>query len=171
LPSGSGGAFCFAAAKAAPVTRPSRKEYHMPFAHGKNAYLRMEDSTASYVFTADISSISDNWTRDNPQTTTMGKQMHTRIAGLQDYAITVAYVWNSDTVTASAVNTFLDNQFAASGNTCINYAPGGSITGCPLYSACMLISQHDRTAPVNGVVAGTFTLQNSSASVIAGSCA
>ena len=143
----------------------------MPFVHGKNAYLRMEDASASYVFTADLSSISDNWTRDNPQTTTMGKLMHTRVAGLHDYSITVAYVWNSDTTTASAVAQFIDAEMAGSSNTCINYAPGGSITGCPLYTACMLISQHDKTAPVNGVVAGTFTLQTSSGSVIAGSCA
>ena len=143
----------------------------MPFSHGKNAYLRMAGVSGSYVFNGDMTNISDSWTRDNPQTTTMGRQMHTRVAGLQDYAITVAYVWNSDTVTASAVNAFLDNQFAASTNTCVNYAPGGSVSGSPLYTACMLISQHDRTAPVNGVVAGTFTLQNSSGSVTAGSCA
>jgi hypothetical protein len=140
----------------------------MPFAHGRNSYLRLEGATGCYVFNGDVTSISDSWTRDNPQTTTMGKLMHTRIAGVQDYSLTVAYIWNSDTATASALPTFLDAELAASSNTCVIFAPGGSITGCPMYTACMLVSQHDKTAPVNGVVAGTFTLQNSTASVVAG---
>ena len=141
----------------------------MPFRHGKDAYLRLEGSaTGSFVFTADLTSISDSWTRDNPQTTTMGKLMHTRIAGLQDYSVTVAYIWNSDTTTASAVAQFIDVEMAASSHTCMVYCPGGSISGCPMYTACMLVSQHDKTAPVDGVIAGTFTLQNAVASVIAG---
>ena len=142
----------------------------MPFSHGRNAYLDMEDSTGSFIFNGDLTSISDSWTRDNPQTTTMGKLMHQRISGLQDYSITVAYIWNGDTATASAVGAFIDAQLVGSATTRVRYAPAGSITGCPLYTASMLVSQHDKTAPVNGVVAGTFTLQNATASVIAGSC-
>ena len=140
----------------------------MPYSHGRNAYLRLSGTTGSYVFSGDATNISDSWTRDNPQTTTMGRVMHTRIAGLQDYSLTVAYIWDSDHDAASALPSFLDAELGAETNTCIVWCPGGSVSGCPMYTACMLVSQHDKTAPVNGVVAGTFTLQNSSASVTAG---
>ena len=143
----------------------------MPFSHGRLAVFTLEDTAAaSYGVSPDLTSIAHSWTRDNPLTTTMGKDTNTRIAGIRDYSISLAYIWNGDAGSASALPQILDALLAASGVTQIRYAPGGSISGCPLYTACMLVSQHDHTAPVNGVVAGTGTLQIASGSLTTGSC-
>ena len=143
----------------------------MPFSHGRLAVFTLEDTAAvSYGVSPDLTSIAHSWTRDNPMTTTMGKDTNTRIAGIRDYSVNLAYIWNGDANAGSSLAQILDGLLAASGVSQIRYAPGGSITGCPLYTACMLVSQHDHTAPVNGVVAGTATLQIASGSFITGSC-
>ena len=142
----------------------------MPFVHGRNAAFFMEVAGASYGVAPDLTSIAHSHTRDNPMTTTMGKDTNQRIAGIRDYSINLAYIWNGDTDSASGLPQLLDNLLAGSAITLIRYAPAGSVTGCPLYTACMLVSQHDHTAGVNAPVAGTATLQIASGSLTTGSC-
>lgn len=138
-------------------------------AHGRNAQLFVTDTggTCRNV-SGDMNNIVLTWTRDNPDATTLTFDSHQRIPGLRDATLTGAYVWNgAETTGAPQV---MDNLLAASANTLIQFCPAGSISGCPLYTACMLINSHAITAPVNGVVAGTFAFALASGSVTSGSC-
>lgn len=139
-------------------------------AHGRNAKLLLwEPSGSIRDISGDLNSVVLTWTRDNPDVTTFGNDSHQRIAGLRDATLTGAYVWNA--CETCGVPQVLDIVLAASAIVQIQYAPGGSITGCPNYTACMLPNSHSHTAGVNAPVVGTFAFQLASGSVTAGSCA
>lgn len=136
--------------------------------HGRLAVLYVDDATgACQNVSGDLNSIVLTRTRDNPDTTTLGQVEHQRIGGLLDATLTGAYVWNG-TETTGAPQVF-DGLLGASLPTRIQYAPGGSISGCPLYTASMLINSHAHTAGVNAPVVGTFAFQMASGSLISGS--
>ena len=143
----------------------------MPFVHGKNAILIVEDSlSASYNVRADTTSIVLNFTRDNPVVTTMGNDTQQRISGIRDVTLNGAYIWNGDANSGSAAPQILDSLMSASNIGVVKFAPAGSITGCPLYTACMLINSHQVNSPVGGAVVGTFTFEIASGSLTTGSC-
>lgn len=144
----------------------------MPFVHGKNAFLEIDDvAGAAFKIQPDLSQITLAWSRDNPITTTFGQNTQQRLAGIRDVALNGTGVWNGDHAGASAAAAIFDGLMAASIPTLVKFAPGGSISGCPLYTACMLISSHETSAPVNGVVTNTFAFQIASGSLTTGSCA
>jgi hypothetical protein len=138
-------------------------------AHGRNAQLFVTDNfgTCRNV-SGDLNNIVLTWLRDNPDATTMTYDSHQRIPGLRDATLTGAYVWNGAETTA--VPQVLDGLLTGSANALVQFAPAGSITGCPLYTACMLVNSHAITAPVNGVVAGTYAFALASGSLTSGSC-
>ena len=141
----------------------------MPFVHGKNSLLIVEDGTnASRNIQADMTSIVLNWTRDNPVVTTMGNDTNQRIAGLRDVTLNGAYIYNG--IETTGAPQILDSLLAASNIGVVKFAPAGSVTGCPLYTACMLINSHQVNSPVGGAVVGTFTFEIASGSLTTGSC-
>ncbi len=130
----------------------------MPFVHGKNAKLYLWDSTsACRDISGDMNSLTVSWTRDNIETTTMGKDSKQRLSGIKDFSIQYAGLHNAET--ASGIVTVLENMASTSAINLVRAHPGGSITGCIVYNACMLMSAYDHNAPVNGPVAVTFTMQ------------
>lgn len=140
------------------------------YVHGKNALLQAEVGGTNYNISGDMNNIVLAQSKDNPETTTFGDNSKQRVAGLNDATITGAYVWNGDTSTASATPQLLDDLMGSSAIALLKFAPAGSVSGCPLYTACMVIQAHEVTAPVAGVVAGTFGFQLASGSVTTGSC-
>ena len=141
----------------------------MPFVHGTNSVLFLWDSggTCRNV-SGDLNNIALSWTRDNPDTTTFGKTTVQRIGGLQDATLTGAGLFN--TAETTSINAILEALMAASAtNTLVNWVPGACLSGCPMYSACMLLSAFDVTAPVNGPAAISYTFQIASGSVTSGS--
>ncbi len=142
------------------------------FSHGRNAKLYVDnaDAAACTNVSGDLNSIVLTFTRDNPDVTTLGQDTHQRIAGLRDFALTGAYVWNAAETAGSGMPQILDALLVASMVTRIQYAPAGSITGCPLYTACMLVNSHTHTAGVNAPVVGTWAMHIASGSLTTGSC-
>ena len=138
----------------------------MPQAHGRNATVFVWDSAgACQNLSGDHNNISLTWPRDNPQRTTFGKDTHQRMSGIRDATLTGAGIWNTG---SGSIDALLSAIMAASLNTLVHYAPGGSITGCPLYSACYLLSQYQITGPLNGPVGVSYTFQIASGSVTVG---
>lgn len=136
----------------------------MSFIHGKNALITAHDSAGTQRdLSGDTNSATWTWSRDNPDTTTFGKDSIQRIAGLRDATLNFAGIWNSGTGVVDAV---LSGIMAASLNTLVRYAPA-NVSGCPLFAACMLLQSYEVSAPVNGVVAFTGAFQLSSGSVSA----
>lgn len=141
----------------------------MAQAHGRNAKLFVWDSAGTCRdLSGDHNNVTLDWTRDNPQVTTLGDDTHQRLAGIRDATLTGAIVWNSGT---GAVDSVLSALMSASTITLVHFAPGASSTGCPLYSGCMLISALNVNSPVNGPVAANFTMQIASGSVTVGTVA
>ena len=137
--------------------------------HGRNSLLIVEDGgNASRNVSGDMNNIVLTWSRDNPVTTTMGNDTQQRISGMRDAVLTGAYIYNGQETTG--VPQVMDTLLAASNITVVKFAPAGSVTGCPLYTACMLINNHQVSAPVGGAVTGTFGFEIASGSLTSGSC-
>lgn len=136
----------------------------MPQAHGRNALVVLYDNAgASRDLSGDHNTTTLTWSRDNPETTTYGKDTTQRIAGLRDATLTGAGIWNTG---ASALDSILAGIMAGSGNTLVRFAPVG-VTGCPLYTGCMTLNSYEITPPVNGAVAFSYSLQMASGSISA----
>jgi len=139
----------------------------MPYVHGRNAKLYIYDSTsACRDVSGDLNSITVSWTRDNIETTTMGKDSKQRLSGIKDFSIQFAGLHNAET--ASGVVTLLENMGSTSAINLIKCYPGASTSGCLLYTACMLLSAFDHNSPVNGPVAVSGTLQLAAGSPTSG---
>lgn len=135
----------------------------MPFVHGKNAKLWLWDTTsACRDISGDMNSLTVSWTRDNVETTTMGKDSKQRMSGIKDFSIQYAGLHNAET--ASGIVTLLENMASTSAINLVKANPGGSTAGSISYTACVLMSAFDHNAPVNGPVAVSFTLQLASGS-------
>ena len=140
------------------------------FIHGLNGTIIVYDSGGSpRNVSGDINSVTLSWTRDNPETTTLGKVNVQRITGIRDATMSGAGIWNADN--ASGTDDIFSTLMGASNvHTLIQWAPAGCIvSGCPIYSGCFQISQYEITGPVNGPVAYNWTFQLSSGSITAGS--
>lgn len=146
----------------------------MPFVSGRNAYLSACDIYgASFVISTEMNTITLSRSKSNPSYQVFGASNTGRVSGgIADATLNGAFVWNSDSAGASAVHQLLEEAFSGSWVMPLRFAPGGSVSGCPLYSACMLLSSLELTTPVDGVVAGTFAFENAASSgITTGSCA
>jgi len=142
----------------------------MPFVHGKNSVIYVWDAGGTCRnMSGDKNSVTLSWNRNNPETTTFGKVATQRIAGLHDGVLSGAGIWNSDA--SSGIDAIFSGIMAASIPTLVQYAPGGSVSGCRLYSACYQMSKYDVVGPVNGVVAVNWEFQLASGSITVGSVA
>lgn len=138
----------------------------MPFAHARNGKLFAWDSSGTCRdISGDLNNITLAWNRDNPETTTLGKDTIQRMAGLRDVTLTGAAVWNSDS--GSGAWDVLDDLMSGSIVTLLKYVPGASITGCPMLTGCFLISALGLAGPVNAPTGLTFSFQIASGSLSA----
>ena len=136
----------------------------MPFVHGKNTVIWVWDTGGTCRnLSGDKNSVTMSWNKSNPETTTFGKIATQRIAGLYDVVLSGAGIFNTDASTG--INTVLAAIMAASTNTLVNLLPAGSVTGCPLYSACYQLSKYEIVGPVNGVTAVNWEFQLASGSL------
>jgi len=132
--------------------------------HGTNTVFHIVASVGSLNISGDLNNVTLKWDKNNPDVTTFGDNTIQRISGLRDYSVDFAGIFNSG---ASTVNSFLVADMNASINTIFTFAPGGSISGSPIYSGCALISSYSITNPVNGPAAISFTLQAAAGSLTA----
>lgn len=138
----------------------------MPFIHGKNSAIAIWDSSgASQLVQGDLNSISFSWTRDNPETTTMGKETKQRIAGIRDAKISFAGIWNASAVLG--IDTVISALMTASTNTLIKYYPAGVTTGCGFYTGCFLVSEYSLQSTLSGAVSVTGAFDMAAGSMTA----
>lgn len=137
----------------------------MPVFHGKNGKIFVQDIAGSLRdISGDLNNVTLSWTRDNPTTTTFGMDSESRIAGVRDAQLSLAGVYSpSANVSAASV---LQELMTGSAVTLIKWAPGGSISGSPFYTACFLLSQFEAQGPQNGPggISATFQLASGSLS-------
>ena len=129
---------------------------------GNGAILQAFTSSGSLDISGDFNNITLNLDKNNPETTTFGKTTAQRISGIKDIGIDFAGFWNTG---ASTAFSWLLVDWAASTNTVLRFAPGGSVSGCPVFTGSFLLSKLNIPTPHNGPVAMSFSAQHAAGSL------
>lgn len=131
--------------------------------HGTNTTLVIWDSAgASQNVSGDLNSVDLDWSRDNPNSTTFGQNTTQRIAGIRDYTLSVAAIFNNG---ASSAASAISQAIAGSYNVLFKWYPVPLTTGCEFWTGCALPSSYKESANLSGPVAVSFTLQAGSGSL------
>jgi hypothetical protein len=134
---------------------------------GSKAVLFLDDQAGTCRnISGDLNNIGFNRSVNLPETTTFGDNAVQReITGLMDAGLDCTAIWNTGAI--PLITDMLENLYAASAHTRMQFAPAGSTTGSPLYTACVRMTTLNVTTPVDNLVTATFNLVLASGSVIA----
>jgi hypothetical protein len=137
----------------------------MPRVHGSKAVLWIDDQGGTCRnLSGDFNSITFNRSKNEPETTTFGDtSVQREILGLRDASIDVTAIFSSGSLTEPAG--LLDEMYAGSLHSRIQYLPAGSITGSPIYTASMRLTSLAVNQPVDNLVTANFSLALAAGSV------
>lgn len=133
--------------------------------HGSKAVLWIDDQGGTCRnMSGDHNSITFNRSKNNPETTTFGdRSVQREVDGLLDAGLDVTAIWSSGS--ATEVTGLLDEMWAGSLHSRIQYMPAGSVAGCPIYTACMRLSTLAVNQPVDNLVTQNYSLALAAGSV------
>lgn len=138
----------------------------MPKRHGRNAsiYLDLADTSTSTAFSGDTNSISFSWTRDAPEVTSFGDNTQQFLEdGLLNWELTVDGYVNAPDGTAS--NAF--DLHLSDGATRVIFGYAGSDSGCPMFTACAVMTEFSTENAVDAAITFSMTLQARAGSMTA----
>jgi len=126
----------------------------MAFVHGKDSVFKLDNSGGSLT---DISSYVNNVdfpeTSDVSETTTLGADNKTYIAGLKDATIGLSGLWDS---TADAIFGAVVGQSAT---LSFEYSPEGTTGGNVRYTGEAILTSYAISSPVGDVVGYSADMQ------------
>lgn len=108
--------------------------------------------------TGDTTAVTVNRSKALGEVTTLGNSTVQRIDGLRDYTLDVTAIFNSGSV--DTIVGLLDNMWSNSTVARAQFLPGGSTTGCPMYTASMRLTSYTGNHPVDGPATLNFSLAN-----------
>ena len=130
----------------------------MAFTHGKDSVFKLDNASGSLT---DISSFVNNVdfpeTADVSETTTLGADNKTYIAGLKDATISLAGLWDA---TADAIFGAVVGQSAT---LSYEYSPEGTASGKIKYTGEVILTSYAISSPVGDAVGYSADLQVSGA--------
>ena len=130
----------------------------MAFTHGKDSVFKLDNASGSLT---DISSFQNNVnfpeTADVSETTTLGADNKTYIAGLKDATISLAGLWDA---TADAIFGAVVGQSAT---LSYEYSPEGTASGKIKYTGEAILTSYAISSPVGEAVGYSADLQVSGA--------
>tara|TARA_Y100000052_G_C2920093_1_gene67708 strand:+ start:340 stop:750 length:411 start_codon:yes stop_codon:yes gene_type:complete len=130
----------------------------MAFTHGKDSVFKLDNASGSLT---DISSFVNNVdfpeTADVSETTTLGADNKTYIAGLKDATISIAGLWDA---TADAIFGAVVGQSAT---LSYEYSPEGTASGKIKYTGEAILTSYAISSPVGEAVGYSADLQVSGA--------
>ena len=130
----------------------------MAFTHGKDSVFKLDNSGGSLT---DISTYVNNVdfpeTADVSETTTLGADNKTYIAGLKDATISLSGLWDS---TADAIFGAVVGQSAT---LSYEYSPEGTASGKVKYTGEAILTSYAISSPVGDAVGYSADLQVSGA--------
>ena len=130
----------------------------MAFTHGKDSVFKLDNASGSLT---DISSFVNNVdfpeTADVSETTTLGADNKTYIAGLKDATISLAGLWDA---TADAIFGAVVGQSAT---LSYEYSPVGTASGKIKYTGEAILTSYAISSPVGEAVGYSADLQVSGA--------
>lgn len=124
----------------------------------RNGSLYLEDSTnASRSFSGYTSTMTLMYNAEATDVTGFGNSAREFvIGGIKDWELTCDGFWSS---TANETAAVLDSiHHTANGSTMFKLFPAGSIAGCPLYTACGLLTNHDVSMTADGAATISLTV-------------
>ena len=134
--------------------------------HGTVAELRIDEADGTeQTISGDLNNITFTRSKNNPEVTTFGDNTVNRLDGLRDLVLDATGVFNS--TTAGNIIPLLDDLDAGSSVTLVKYLPAGSVTGEPIYTACMLLNNYAINEPLDGVVTVNFSMAIANGSMTA----
>ncbi len=130
----------------------------MAFTHGKDSVFKLDNASGSLT---DISTYVNNVdfpeTADVSETTTLGADNKTYIAGLKDATISLAGLWDA---TADAIFGAVVGQSAT---LSFEYSPEGTASGKIKYTGEAILTSYAISSPVGDAVGYSADLQVSGA--------
>ena len=143
----------------------------MAYVHGSKAALWFDTQAGTCTqITSTTTEISFNRSRSDPETTTMGdSSVQREVAGIRDATLEYSGIWNA-TSDLSGIVGLLEDAHSGSLVTRMQYCPAGSVTGCPVHTACMRIQTFAYRTPVGGVATVNFTAALAAGSVLSACC-
>ncbi len=107
----------------------------------RNGSLYVEDSSnACQAMSALISSMTLTMSAESPDVTGFGEQDRQRLPnGLRDWSLAISGFWSFGASEVDAVF----SGIGSGGSTLIYFGPGGSTTGCVMYSACAVLVDYN----------------------------
>ena len=130
----------------------------MAFTHGKDSVFKLDNASGSLT---DISSFVNNVdfpeTAEVSETTTLGADNKTYIAGLKDATISLAGLWDA---TADAIFGAVVGQSAT---LSYEYSPEGTASGKIKYTGEAILTSYSISSPVGDAVGYSADLQVSGA--------
>jgi predicted secreted protein len=130
----------------------------MAFTHGKDSVFKLDNASGSLT---DISSFVNNVdfpeTADVSETTTLGADNKTYIAGLKDATISLSGLWDA---TADAIFGAVVGQSAT---LSYEYSPEGTASGKIKYTGEAILTSYAISSPVGDAVGYSADLQVSGA--------
>lgn len=130
----------------------------MAFTHGKDSVFKLDNASGSLT---DISTYVNNVdfpeSADVSETTTLGADNKTYIAGLKDATISLAGLWDA---TADAIFGAVVGQSAT---LSYEYSPEGTASGKIKYSGEAILTSYAISSPVGDAVGYSADLQVSGA--------
>ena len=132
----------------------------MSRSHGRLAVLFIDDAAdACQQVTGDITSITFNRSKTTPESTTLGDSTVQRETdAIRDATLDMTALYS--TGAGACVTDLLEGMYSGSDYRRVQYAPGGSVTGCPLFTACMQLNNYSVTTPVDGISTVSAGLEN-----------
>jgi hypothetical protein len=133
----------------------------------RKASLFLEDGAgASMVMSAMISSITLTMNVEIPEVTGFGNDNRERVSnGIKDWELSMNGFYGT---AACEPGTVLDSIRAAGGSTRFVLGPAGSVSGCPKYSACGVLTTYEVTEAPADAAAISFTITARSGSLTRG---
>ena len=130
----------------------------MAFTHGKDSVFKLDNASGSLT---DISTYVNNVdfpeTADASETTTLGADNKTYIAGLKDATISLSGLWDA---TADAIFGAVVGQSAT---LSYEYSPEGTASGKVKYTGEAILTSYAISSPVGDAVGYSADLQVSGA--------
>ena len=130
----------------------------MAFTHGKDSVFKLDNASGSLTdISAFVNNVDFPETADVSETTTLGADNKTYIAGLKDATISLAGLWDA---TADAIFGAVVGQSAT---LSYEYSPEGTASGKIKYTGEAILTSYSISSPVGDAVGYSADLQVSGA--------
>jgi len=134
----------------------------MAFVHGKGAAFKIDNASGTLTaLTAYLDSITENFSVDMAETTTMGAEAKTYVSGQSDSSFSISGKWDSTALTGPDV--ILQALIGMETTSTFEIGPEGTAAGKVKYTGECFLTGYSVSVPVGDVVSFTADFQVSGA--------